>query len=72
MHRYENFGIVTILRGVLALLIGSGVLILPDMTRNPLQLPIAVAIVILSLATYGIADSILVFVTSYFTSWPRS
>jgi uncharacterized membrane protein HdeD (DUF308 family) len=67
MHPYENFWIVTILRGVLALLIGSAVLVVPDMTRNLLFLPFAVAFVILSLAAYGVADSVLVFVTSYFT-----
>jgi hypothetical protein len=68
MHKYENFWFVTILRGVLAILIGSGVLVVPDMARNLLLLPFAVAYVILSLAVYGIADSILVFVTSFFTS----
>ena len=68
MHQYENFWIVTILRGVLAILIGSAVLVVPDMTSNLLFLPFGVAFVILSLAAYGVADSILVFVTSYFTS----
>ena len=68
MHKYENFWVVTILRGVLAILIGCGVLVVSDMARNVLLLPFAVAYVILSLAVYGIADSFLVFVTSYFTS----
>ena len=67
MHRYENFWIVTILRGVLAILIGSGVLVVPDMARNFLLLPFALAYVILSLAAYGVADSVLVFMTSFFT-----
>lgn len=68
METYENFWIVTILRGVLALLIGSAVLVVPDMARTILLLPFAVAFVVLSLAAYGIADSVLVFVTSFFTS----
>jgi len=68
MHTYENFWIVTILRGVLALLIGSGILIVPEMTRTLLFLPFAVAFVVLSLAIYGTADSVLVCVTSFFTS----
>jgi hypothetical protein len=68
MDKYENFWIVTILRGVLALLIGSAILVVPDMARTILFLPFAVAIVILSLAVYGIADSALVFITSFFTA----
>jgi uncharacterized membrane protein HdeD (DUF308 family) len=66
MNKHENFWIVTILRGVLALLIGSGILVVPDMARTILFLPFAVAFVILSLAMYGVADSVLVFVTSLF------
>ncbi len=68
MGKYENFWKVTVFRGVLALLIGSAILIVPDMARTVLFLPFAVAFVILSLALYGVADSVLVFVTSYFTS----
>ena len=68
MGKYENFWKVTVLRGILALLIGSAILVVPDMARTILFLPFAVAFVILSLAFYGVADSVLVFVTSYFTS----
>jgi uncharacterized membrane protein HdeD (DUF308 family) len=68
MGKYENFWIVTILRGALAILIGSAILIVPDMARTLLFLPFAVAFVILSLVVYGIADSVLVFITSFFTS----
>ena len=68
MGKYENFWIVTILRGVLAILIGSAIIFVPDMARTILFLPFAVAFVILSLVAYGIADSILVFITSFFTS----
>jgi hypothetical protein len=68
MGKYENFWIVTILRGVLALLIGSAILVVPDLTRTLLFLPFAVAFVIVSLVVYGVADSLLVFVTSFFTS----
>lgn len=68
MSKHENFWIVSILRGVLALLIGSFVLVVPDMARTILFLRFALAFVILSLATYGIADSILVLITSFFTS----
>jgi hypothetical protein len=68
MSTYENFWIVTILRGVLAILIGSAIFVVPDMTRTLLFLPFAVAFVILSLVVYGIADSVLVFITSFFLS----
>ena len=66
--KYENFWKVNLLRGALAILIGSAILVVPDLARTILLLPSAVAFVILSLAFYGVADSILVFVTSYFTS----
>jgi hypothetical protein len=68
MGKYENFWIVTIFRGVLAILIGSAIFFVPDMARTILFLPFAVAFVILSLVAYGVADSILVFITSFFTS----
>lgn len=68
MDKYENFWVVTILRGVLAILIGSAIVVVPDMARNILLLPFAVAVVIISLVVYGVADSILVFVTSFFIS----
>ena len=66
MPRYENFWIVTILRGVFAILIGSAIFVVPDMARTILFLPFAIAVVIISLVAYGIADSVLVFITSFF------
>jgi uncharacterized membrane protein HdeD (DUF308 family) len=68
MRGYESFWAVTVLRGVLALLIGGAVFVVPDLARTLLFLPFAVAFAIVSLAVYGIADSVLVFVTSFFTS----
>lgn len=68
MSKHENFWIVTVLRGLLAILIGSAILVVPDMARTLLFLPFAVAFVILSLVAFGIADSVLVFITSFFTS----
>ena len=66
MHNYENFWVITLVRGILAILIGSAILVVPDMTRTLLFLPLGVAVVILSLAMYGVADSVLVFATSFF------
>jgi uncharacterized membrane protein HdeD (DUF308 family) len=71
MKKHEDFWIATILRGVLAILIGSGVLIVPDLARTILFLPFALAFVILSLAVYGVVDSVLVFITSFFTELGR-
>ena len=68
MGTYENFWIVTILRGLLAILISSAILVVPDMARTLLFLPFAVAFVVLSLVIYGLVDSILVFITSFFLS----
>jgi hypothetical protein len=68
MGKYENFWIVTMLRGVLAILIGGAIMVVPDMARNILLLPFAIAVVVISLVAYGVADSVLVFVTSFFTS----
>jgi hypothetical protein len=68
MHNYENFWVITLVRGILAILIGSAVLVVPGMTRTFLFLPFAVAFVILSLAMYGVADSVLVFATSFFAA----
>lgn len=72
MKRLETFWVVTIYRGVLAILIGSAILVVPDMARTLLLLPLAVAFAVLSLAFYGVADSILVFLTSFFASLRRA
>jgi hypothetical protein len=72
MNKYENFWVVTIFRGVLAVLIGAAILVVPEMTRTLLLLPFAVAVAVVSLAFYGVADSVLVFVTSFFASLRRA
>lgn len=72
MNRYENFWVVTIFRGVLAMVIGAAVLVVPDMTRTLLLLPFGVAFAVMSLAFYGLADSILVLVSSLFASLRRA
>jgi uncharacterized membrane protein HdeD (DUF308 family) len=72
MNKYESFWFVTIYRGALAILIGAAILVVPDMTRTLLLLPFAVAFAVISLAFYCLADSILVFVTSFFASLRRA
>lgn len=65
MKMDDHFWWTTLIRGFLALLIGSVIMIVPDMARTLLLLPIAVVVAMLSLAMYGVIDSVLVFVTSY-------
>jgi len=61
------FWIVMLMRGIVALLMGSMVLIIPDMARTLLLLPLAMVIAILGLATYGVVDSAFVLVSSFMT-----
>jgi len=67
MRKDVHFWIVMLLRGMLALLVGSLVLVIPDMARTLLLLPLAVAIAVLGLATYGVLDSVLVLISSFMT-----
>ena len=65
MKNDEHFWWTTLIRGFLALLTGSVIMVVPDMANTLLLLPIAIVVAILSLAVYGVLDSVLVFVTSY-------
>ncbi len=65
LRNHEHFWWTTLVRGFVALLAGSAIMVIPDMARSLLLLPIAVAVSILGLAVYGVLDSVLVFVTSY-------
>lgn len=65
MRSDEHFWWATLIRGFIALLTGSAIMVIPDMARTLLLLPIAIVTAILGLAVYGILDSGLVFVTSY-------
>jgi len=66
-----HFWAATLVRGVLALLVGSAVLVIPDMATTLLLLPFAVAISILCLAAYGMIDSAIIFITSFMAASPR-
>lgn len=65
MKAAEHFWLTTLIRGFLALLTGSVIMVVPDMTNTLLLLPFAIVVAVLSLAVYGVLDSVLVFVTSY-------
>lgn len=65
MKRDMDFWITVLARGLVALLAGSAILIVPDMARTILLLPIAVVVAIAGLAGYGVFDSALIFVSSF-------
>jgi len=65
MKAYSEYWATTMIRGLLAILAGTGVLFIPEMASTILLLPFAVAISILCLAAYGAIDSALVFTTSF-------
>ncbi len=67
-----HFWAATLIRGVLALLIGSAVLVIPDMAKTLLLLPFAIAISVLCLAAYGILDSAIIFATSFMAATRRA
>jgi uncharacterized membrane protein HdeD (DUF308 family) len=72
MKNDEHFWWTTLVRGFIALIAGSAIMVIPDMARTLLLLPVAIAVAILGLAVYGILDSVLVFVTSYMTESGRA
>lgn len=65
MKRDADFWLTVLARGLVALLAGSAILIVPDMARTILLLPIAVAVAVAGLAAYGVFDSALIFVSSF-------
>lgn len=71
MKRDMDFWITVLARGLVALLAGSAILIVPDMARTILLLPIAVAVAIAGLAGYGVFDSALIFVSSFMVQTAR-
>lgn len=72
MRREIRFWYVTVARGLLALLFGSAIWVVPDMAGSLLLLPMAIAFSVLGLAAYGVLDSLLVFVSSSMTRSRRA
>jgi hypothetical protein len=72
MQRHLHFWYLILARGFLAVLGGCCALLLPDMARTLLLLPLAVAISILVLGVYATLDSSLVFVASFLLDSSRS
>jgi uncharacterized membrane protein HdeD (DUF308 family) len=72
MRQEMHFWWTTLGRGLLALAAGSAILVIPDMARTILLLPLAMSVSIVLLAVYGVFDSILVCVSSYMAATPRA
>jgi uncharacterized membrane protein HdeD (DUF308 family) len=65
MRNDEHFWWTTLIRGFVALLAGSAIMVIPDLAKTSLLFPIALSVATLGLAVFGIFDSVLVFITSY-------
>jgi len=62
---YSEYWTATLVRGIVAVIAGTGVLILPEMASTILLRPFGVVIAILCLAAYGVVDSAIVLATSF-------
>jgi len=68
MRSYTEYWAATMVRGLLAILAGTGILFFPAMAATLLLLPFAILISILCLAAYGTIDSAIVLTTSFMVS----
>ena len=68
MRSYTEYWAATMIRGLLAILAGTGILFFPAMAETLLLLPFAILLSILCLATYGTIDSAIVLTTSFMVS----
>jgi uncharacterized membrane protein HdeD (DUF308 family) len=65
MKSYSEYWTATLIRGIVAILAGTGVLFFPEMASTILLRPFGIVITILCLAAYVILDSAIVLVTSF-------
>jgi hypothetical protein len=65
MQTYTEYWIATMGRGLLAILAGTAILVLPQMITLVFLLPFAILISMLCLAAYGTIDSAIVLTTSF-------
>ena len=65
MKAYKEYWATAMIRGLLAIVAGTGVLFFPEMVSTILLRPFALAISVLCLAAYGVIDSAMVFTTSF-------
>jgi hypothetical protein len=67
-----NFWVTVLLRGFVALSAGGGILIISDMTRVKLLMPITLVFAFIGLGAYGVLDSTLIFISSFMTESKRT
>ncbi len=65
MKRDIHFWLTALIRGFIALLAGSFIMVIPDMARTLLLLPFALVIFVFGLAVYGVIDSTLILISSF-------
>ena len=65
MKTYSEYWTATLVRGVIAIVAGTGVLFFPEVASTILLRPFGVIVTILCLAAYGIVDSAVVFASSF-------
>lgn len=65
MRAYSEYWAATMIRSLLAVVAGTGVLFIPEIASTILLLPFAVAISILCLAACGTIDSAIILTTSF-------
>lgn len=65
METYTKYWVASMARGIIALLAGLAVLVLPQMISLVFLLPFAILLSMLCLAAYGAVDSLLLFLSSF-------
>ena len=65
METYTKYWVTSLVRGVVAILAGLAVLVLPSTITLVFLIPFAVLISMLCLAVYGVVDSAIVLITSF-------
>ncbi|MBB5060949.1 uncharacterized membrane protein HdeD (DUF308 family) [Granulicella aggregans] len=65
METYAKYWTTSLVRGLVAILAGLAVLVLPSMITLVFLIPFAILVSMLCLAAYGVADSVIVLITSF-------
>lgn len=65
METYTKYWVATLIRGIVAILAGMAVLVLPQAINLVFLLPFAILISMMCLAAYGTVDSLIVLITSF-------
>lgn len=65
METYTRYWVASMARGVVAIVAGLAVLVLPEMISLVFVIPFAIFLSMLCLAAYGLMDSVIVFTTSF-------